>query len=59
MCFLLVVAMCFLVYNVEIVHDIFLLIAAPENLFLKYEAVNYGLINVHWVKNSNSREKRS
>ena len=34
---LLVVALHNLVHNMEIVHGIFLLIAAPENIFLKYE----------------------
>ena len=46
---LLIVALHYLVYNMETVYDMFLLQAAPENLFLKYETemVYYGLHIVH------------
>ena len=46
---LLMVALHYLLYNMEILHDMFLLQAALENLFLKYEAemVYYGLHIVH------------
>ena len=45
----LLIALHYLVYNMEIVHDMFLLQTSPENLSLKYETgmVYYGLHIVH------------
>ena len=47
--FFLIVALHYLVYNMETVHDMFLLKASPKNLFLKYETgmVYYGLHILH------------
>ena len=46
---LLMVALHYLLYNIETLHDMFLLQAALENLSLKYETgmVYYGLHIVH------------